>query len=279
MSVMGSQQENASKKRKHSTLDVAELEAKIADLRRKEAIVARHLARLGHQAAPPATATSQPVAPRLHPYEARVKQVKESQALRLKNFWKDVRKEIGRLLKMNQVSQWFGVPVRDSAWGQQAANWENYRSKVSHPMDLSTIRDRLGEDDSTNKYDTPDQIAADVRLIVSNCETFNVGDAGAEVRKVSRTLQSTWERRWQPDDLSGLAYRWRELNNLTHQENEVCACLCAHTACHMPCVHVHALCLHSPPCIKPCLSLCSPYICQRVCACAAACKAGRSACK
>jgi Bromodomain len=218
---MGSQAQDNSRKRKHSSLTIAELEEQIADLRRKEGVVARHLARLGHQAAPPATAGSGPPAPRLSPYEQRIKQIKDNQALRLKNYWNDVRKEIRKLLKMNLVAQWFGTPVRNSDWGRDPVNWEHYSSKVAEPMDLTTIRDRLGEDDSSNRYSDPHEVMRDVRLIVSNCETFNVGDAGELPRKTSRTLQGVWERRWQPEDLSGLAYRWRELQAQTQEEDAV----------------------------------------------------------
>lgn len=222
LSDMGSQPADNSRKRKHPALSISDLEEQIATLRRKEAVVARHLARLGHQAAPPATATQRAAAQRLSPYDARVKQIRDSQTVRLKSFWADVRREIRRVLKMPLVSQWFGIPVRESPWGQDPHNWDRYCAKVSTPMDLSTIRDRLGEDDEARTYTHPDQVARDMRLIVSNCETFNVGDAGEAVRKVSRTLQNTWERKWQPEDLSGLEYRWRELQAHTQAENEVC---------------------------------------------------------
>ena len=215
----------SARKRKQEPLSIAELEQKIAKLRRQEAVVTRHLDRLGAQqhkrAAPPALAPSSPPAPALDPYDARLAELRDNQARRLRAFWSDVRKEVRKLLKMGLVNQWFGIPVRESAWGQDARNWATYTAKVAHPMDLSTIRDRLGETDAENRYASPEQVTEDVRRIVRNCEVFNVGDSGDPVRKVSRTLQATWERRWQPADSTGLAFRWQEIRECTKAEEQV----------------------------------------------------------
>jgi hypothetical protein len=221
LAAMGSQIWDGLRKRKHSSLSISDLEGQIAKLRRQEATVARHLARLGHQAAPPSVTPAHLPETRLTPYELRVAQIRENQSLRLKSYWNDVRKEIRKLLKMSLVTQWFGIPVKDSAWGQDPKNWERYCAKIKCPMDLSTIRDQLGENEASNLYTHPEQVARDVRLIVSNCEQFNVGDTGENVRKVSRTLQATWERRWQPEDSTGLAFRWKELIDKQNAETEV----------------------------------------------------------
>jgi hypothetical protein len=218
---MSSCQREAGRKRKNNILSIEELEQKISKLRQQEAVVTRHLNRLGQSAAPPAIAKADSAASHLSPYEARVSELKENQSRRLKCYWNDVRKEIRKLLKMGLVNQWFGIPVQDSPWGQDPKNWQTYRSKVKHPMDLSTIRQQLGETDADNQYTNPAQVTADVRLIVSNCELFNVGDSGDPVRKVSRTLQATWERRWQPTDSTGMCFRWQEIKQCYAEENEV----------------------------------------------------------
>jgi hypothetical protein len=223
---MNSCQRDAGRKRKNQVLSIEELEEKIAKLRQQEAVVTRHLNRLGQQAAPPAIAKPA-TALQLGPYEILVAELRENQSKRLRGYWSDVRKEIRKLLKMGLVNQWFGMPVKDSPWGQDPKNWQAYSSKVPHPMDLSTIRQRLGETGDDNQYVSPEDVTADVRLIVSNCELFNVGDSGDPVRKVSRTLQATWERRWQPTDSSGLQYRWRQIQECTAEEDGVsCLWMC-----------------------------------------------------
>lgn len=138
--------------------------------------------------------------------------IKSAQREDMTTFWRDVRKEVLKLTKLSLVNQWFGIPVRESAWGADPNNWARYSSKVLHPMDLRTVLEKLGDSGVPSAYTSPEEVTADIRLIVSNCEVFNEGDAGDQVCKVARQLQNTWERRWQPDDGTGLHQRWEDLS-------------------------------------------------------------------
>eukprot|EP00892_Ulva_mutabilis_P010379 jgi/Ulvmu1/7713/UM039_0019.1 len=137
--------------------------------------------------------------------------IESAQREDMTTYWRDVRKEVVKLTKLSLVNQWFGIPVKESAWGADPNNWARYSAKVPNPMDLRTVAEKLGESGIPTAYSSPDQVTADIRLIVSNCEVFNEGDAGDQVCKVARQLQNTWERRWQPDDGTGLHQRWDDL--------------------------------------------------------------------
>lgn len=63
-------------------------------------------------------------------------------------------------------------------------NIPHYPSIVTHPMDLSTVERKLtcsnpakpDPNPNTPKYTTADEFVADVRLVFSNCVTFNGPD-------------------------------------------------------------------------------------------------------
>ena len=78
-------------------------------------------------------------------------------------------------------------------------------------MDLRTVSEKLDGSGSPTQYTSPEQVTADIRLVVSNCEAFNEGDSSDQVCKVARQLQNSWERRWQPDDGTGLWRRWQQM--------------------------------------------------------------------
>lgn len=157
----------------------------------------------------------------VHDVPSKVASIEAAQREDLIAFWRDVRKEVSKLGKLSLVNQWFGVPVRESAWGMDPNNWARYSAKVPNPMDLRTVSEKLGQSGIAVSYTSPDQVTADIRLIVSNCEIFNEGDAGDQVCKVARQLQNTWERRWQPDDGTGLQQRWQDLAVRHRAENKV----------------------------------------------------------
>lgn len=147
--------------------------------------------------------------------------IESAQREDLTTFWRDVRKEVSKLTKLSLVNQWFGTPVRESAWGMDPNNWARYSAKVPNPMDLRTVSEKLSESGMPTAYSSPDQVTDDIRRIVLNCETFNEGDAGDQVCKVARQLQNTWERKWQPDDGTGLQQRWHDLTVRHRAENKV----------------------------------------------------------
>ena len=76
-----------------------------------------------------------------------------------------------------------GMIIRPESFAfRQPVDWKNlglvdYLDIIKHPMDLGTIKANL----EAGKYETPEQVAADVRLVWSNCMTYN--SDGSEVWK------------------------------------------------------------------------------------------------
>uniref|UniRef100_A0A7N0U2X4 Bromo domain-containing protein n=1 Tax=Kalanchoe fedtschenkoi TaxID=63787 RepID=A0A7N0U2X4_KALFE len=66
----------------------------------------------------------------------------------------------------------------------------DYFSVIKHPMDLGTIKARLGK----NKYDHVDEFAADVRLTFSNAMTYN--PPGNYVHGMAKELNDLFNRLW-----------------------------------------------------------------------------------
>lgn len=65
----------------------------------------------------------------------------------------------------------------------------DYYDKIKHPMDLSTIKDKLDKD----MYASPDQFRDDISLMLNNCYTYNpegsyVHKCGKEIGKLFETL-------------------------------------------------------------------------------------------
>ncbi|XP_073799312.1 bromodomain-containing protein 4 isoform X2 [Danio rerio] len=72
----------------------------------------------------------------------------------------------------------------------------DYHDIIKHPMDLSTIKDKL----ETRQYREAQEFAADVRLMFSNCYKYNPPDH--EVVAMARKLQDVFEMRFakMPDE-------------------------------------------------------------------------------
>ena len=65
-----------------------------------------------------------------------------------------------------------------------------YKKIIKNPMDLMTIKKRLGD----KTYRTRDDFCSDVRLIFSNCEVFNEDDS--PVGKAGYAMKSLFNPRW-----------------------------------------------------------------------------------
>ena len=65
-----------------------------------------------------------------------------------------------------------------------------YKKIIKSPMDLMTIKKRLGD----KTYRTRDDFCSDVRLIFSNCEVFNEDDS--PVGKAGYAMKSLFNTRW-----------------------------------------------------------------------------------
>ncbi|XP_012726449.2 bromodomain-containing protein 4 isoform X2 [Fundulus heteroclitus] len=96
------------------------------------------------------------------------------------------------LSKKHAAYAWpFYKPVDVDALGLH-----DYHDIIKHPMDLSTIKAKL----ETKQYREPQEFAADVRLMFSNCYKYNPPDH--EVVSMARKLQDVFEMRFakMPDE-------------------------------------------------------------------------------
>lgn len=69
-------------------------------------------------------------------------------------------------------------------------NIPEYPLIIKHPMDLSTIRQKLEGDE----YDDAAQFEADVRLVVSNCYAFN--PPGSQVHVMGQRMEKLFNEKW-----------------------------------------------------------------------------------
>ena len=65
----------------------------------------------------------------------------------------------------------------------------DYNKIISHPMDLIIIRNKL----ETDKYNSFDEFAVDIRLIFSNCLQYNQSRGAFEIRAMANTLSHYFE--------------------------------------------------------------------------------------
>lgn len=65
-----------------------------------------------------------------------------------------------------------------------------YFDVIQHPMDLSTIQDKLNR----NIYENSDEFVADIRLMFNNCYRFN--PAGTPVNDLGHRLERVFDKKW-----------------------------------------------------------------------------------
>ncbi|KAI8823758.1 Bromodomain-containing protein [Fimicolochytrium jonesii] len=107
-------------------------------------------------------------------------------------FCNDVLKELCK--KTRATYNWpFLQPVDPDALGIP-----HYRTVVTHPMDLSTIRRKL----ETGSYADADAFAGDVRLMLRNCFVFN--PVGHDIHTHGKKLEEVFERKWAAKDAIGI---------------------------------------------------------------------------
>ncbi|KAJ2401621.1 hypothetical protein GGI23_001270, partial [Coemansia sp. RSA 2559] len=73
-----------------------------------------------------------------------------------------------------------------------------YYDVIKHPMDLGTVRRKL--ESPAGRYSSAAEFEADIRLMLSNCFTFN--PAGTPVHLMGRTIESVFEKEWVKAGLS-----------------------------------------------------------------------------
>lgn len=221
------------KKRSNEGSRRSELEAQLAELRDQEAELVRAIELvleyestgkgIGDLGTP--ILTERPTAEEKD-YELKLKHVTEAHKRRNKLFWTDVRKVITSLLGHKPVKSVFGVSVRETPWGIVAKNWEQYTSIISKPMDLNTIKQKLGDEDRSPQYKSPHEVAEDVRLIVDNCLTFNSDPQNEPVRKIADQLNQMFDRKWRD---GAFEQRWQKDRAQEQMDYEVCSwttCFC-----------------------------------------------------
>ncbi|XP_057419586.1 transcription factor GTE10-like isoform X2 [Lotus japonicus] len=93
---------------------------------------------------------------------------------------------LGRLLS-HKFGPFFDKPVDVVKW-----NIPDYFTIIKHPMDLGTVKSKLG----SGKYSSPKDFAADVRLTFSNAMTYN--PPGNDVHIMADLLNKYFETRWKP---------------------------------------------------------------------------------
>ncbi|KAJ8598197.1 hypothetical protein CTAYLR_005522 [Chrysophaeum taylorii] len=94
----------------------------------------------------------------VRPQEVVVVNPKIPLAARLEKAW--------HALRRADSKNWFANPVTDAVA-------PGYSKKIDSPMDLGTMRTKLGRAAPKGSYESVDEFEADVRKIVDNCRNFN----------------------------------------------------------------------------------------------------------
>lgn len=99
----------------------------------------------------------------------------------------------------------------------KALNIPDYYEVITRPMDLGTITRRLENDPRRGRYrmyTSPLEFRDDVRLVWSNCWTYN--KPGQDVRIMGDTLSELWEKKWCQAEIEA---KW-ENEKETHEEDD-----------------------------------------------------------
>eukprot|EP00210_Caulerpa_lentillifera_P008422 g8034.t1 len=87
-----------------------------------------------------------------------------------------------------------------------ALNIPDYHDVIKRPIDLGTISRKLDHDQRKGRYrdyKTPFEFRDDVRLVWTNCRTYN--KPGQDVRIMGDAVSETWEKKWSQSDIES---RW-----------------------------------------------------------------------
>lgn len=92
-------------------------------------------------------------------------------------------------------------------------NIPDYYDIIQHPMDFGTIEKRIQD----GYYDSPLKFRDDVRLVFSNCRTYN--KPGQDVRFMGDSLESVFEKRWENSRIESKLEE--EKSRLAAEEEEI----------------------------------------------------------
>lgn len=215
----------------------AELESQLAQLRDQEAVLLHAIklhkgSLLGSDAkpAPLASVKAEHFAagavqrPTLEPKDLESQQaaVRAEQYARELAVWKEVRATIKTVMSHKNVAHWFGQPVMKANPLTEAERSFNlsYSRLISDPMDFGLIQKKFGNasQPSSNLYATPMDVSRDIRLMVENCEAFNI-DPNTDVRKACTTLANTWNKR--AAHPGGFEQHWMEAMEIKEAQDKV----------------------------------------------------------
>lgn len=98
--------------------------------------------------------------------------------------WSQSRKLLTNVMK-HQYAWPFNTPVDPVDLGIP-----DYFEKITHPMDFSTVQKKF----EAGQYATIDEFAADVRLVFTNCLTYNL--PGSEICFMANTLSTYFEKHY-----------------------------------------------------------------------------------
>ena len=115
------------------------------------------------------------------PYDVRPRKKKYAAELR---FCNQTIKELMSRKHIN-INYAFLAPV-----DAEALNIPTYHEIIKEPMDLGTIQLKL----ANNQYENGDEFERDVRLVFTNCYTFN--PEGTEVNIMGHKLESVFNKKW-----------------------------------------------------------------------------------
>jgi len=178
----------------------AALEAELATLNEQRAAVERALADLRAALPPgkglgPAKGKKRPSLPD-GPAGKRAR-VEHDRERRVNLIWQQCA-TVGRTLLRHRDSAPFHRPV-----DPVALKCPDYLNIIKTPMDLGTALARLEGRGGRRAYARPHDFRDDVRLMFSNCRTYN--KAGTPVRRMGDALCELWERKWAG---SGVEAKW-----------------------------------------------------------------------
>lgn len=216
------------RKRSHdgqASLRVADLQEQLAELRDQEAELVRAIElvvadeKAQKLSTEPSHLIGDKLTAELKDYDLREKMVGENKRRRAKTFWGEVRRVITALKNVKNLNSVFGVPVQETPWGSVPKHYEHYLSVISKPMDLRTIKTKLGDDEHGPRYTAPHEVADDIRLIADNCNKFNTGAQNEAVRKIAETLLQQFDKKWRENLFEE---RWQKELAQQQLEAEVC---------------------------------------------------------
>lgn len=138
-----------------------------------------------------------------------------SKEKRIESLWSQC-SSILNALKKHRYSWPFLQPVDATA-----LNIPDYHDVIKTPIDLGTISRKLDHDQRKGRYrdyKTPFEFRDDVRLVWSNCRTYN--KPGQDVRIMGDALSELWEKKWSQSDIET---RWLAEQDTALDDEEVVA--------------------------------------------------------